>query len=187
MENHPETAPDIAGPARVLAARVSAADREKLLLNGWMSHDARWFTAVASEFGLDAANKLNAIAVRETGRVEARRAIRMLGVTLPTDLHACVITQEAMGRLLAPGLVDYDITTNADSVRFDVTRCFAFENVTKAGIAPRYRCGISPRLEGWWDVFNVQYEILPAPGPCAMAAGKPCTYTMRITGEGPST
>jgi hypothetical protein len=183
--NNEDATQALARQADDIAGRVSGPDREKMLLSGWMAHHARWFSAVARACGLDVANKLNAAAVHETGRVEARRAIKLLGIATPSDLQACVITQEAMGKLLAPGLVDYELTTDADSVRFDVRRCFAYENVTKAGIASQYRCGIFPRLEGWWDVFNVRYELTPAPGPCAMAAGKPCAYTIRVVDDAP--
>jgi len=170
----------ITSDANALAGRITGADREQLLLSGWMWHDARWFTAVAREFGLSAASRVNAAAVHETGRVEARRTLKLMDVPAPADLRSCVIAQEAMGRVLAPGLVDYDLTLDDDSVRFDVRRCFAFENVTKAGIIADYRCGIFPRLEGWWDAFDVAYELTPAPGPCMMAERGACTYTIRV-------
>jgi hypothetical protein len=183
MDTERMTQDELAREAELLAGRMTGAAREKLLLQGWMWHDARWFTATAQEFGLQAANQLNTTAARETGRVEARRTLKLLDVPPPSDLQACVIAQEAIGRLLAPGLVDYDITTDGDSVRYDVRHCFAYENVTKAGIASEYRCGIFPRVAGWWDVFDVTYELTPKPGPCMMAAGRPCAYTIRFGRE----
>jgi hypothetical protein len=153
-----------------------------MLLQGWLAHDARWFNAVAQAYGLTAANDMNQQAAREAGRAEARRTLKQLGLTPPSDVDACVIAQEAMGQLLAPGLVDYALSKDEeDSVRFEISRCFAFENVTRAGIAPQYRCGIFPRLKGWWDNFDVRYELTPAPGPCMLAAGAPCAYTITVT------
>jgi hypothetical protein len=161
--------------------RLDQAQREKLLLNGWMAHDARWYAAVAQSYGIEAANRLNATAVHETGKVEARRALRLLGLDPPTSIEACVIAQEAMAQLLAPGLVDYTLSLyDGRAVRFDVTRCFAHENVTRAGIASQYRCGIFPRLQGWWDVFDIDYELTPEPGPCMKVQGQVCTYTFSI-------
>jgi len=40
-----------------------------LLIEGWMSHDARWFTAVAEYFRIEAANRLNQTVAKELGRV----------------------------------------------------------------------------------------------------------------------
>lgn len=64
--------------ANDLLARLSPSERESLLIKCWMSHDARWFMAVAGEYGVHVASRLNQIAAREVGKVEARRLIRAL-------------------------------------------------------------------------------------------------------------
>ncbi|MEW6374400.1 MAG: hypothetical protein AB1502_01235 [Thermodesulfobacteriota bacterium] len=51
-----------------------------------MSHDARWFMAVADHFGIDAANRLNQFVCRELGRVEMKRFMcEKTGLFLPGE------------------------------------------------------------------------------------------------------
>lgn len=64
-------------------------ERERLLVKCWMSHDARWFNAVAREFGMEAANRVNQAAVRDAARAEAQRVGRALGVPAPKDAACC--------------------------------------------------------------------------------------------------
>jgi hypothetical protein len=171
--------------AEALVRQVTPSERERMLLQGWLAHDARWFNAVAQAYGLPAANEMNQQAAHEAGRAEARRTLKQLGLPPPADVDACVVAQQAMGRLLAPGLVDYTLSKDAGGVRFEISRCFAFENVTRAGISADYRCGIFPRLQGWWDVFDVGYELTPSPGACMLAASKPCAYTIAVNERPP--
>ena len=37
----------------LLIQSLTAAQREELLIKCWMSHDARWYMAVATEYGLE--------------------------------------------------------------------------------------------------------------------------------------
>lgn len=176
-------APDL-GPSVRLATALTPSEREELLVSCWMAHDARWYMAVAKTYGTDAAAALNVVAARTTGAAEARRAMRALRIDPPSRLEDCVTAQEAMALVLVPGLVDYTLTLEDTSVRFDVGRCFAHENVTRAGIAETYRCGIFPRLQGWWDAFGVDYAITPEPGPCPKVTGGECAYTIALHADG---
>jgi hypothetical protein len=38
---------------------LSFDSQKDLLIKGWMSHDARWYMAVAEHLGIEAANRLN--------------------------------------------------------------------------------------------------------------------------------
>jgi hypothetical protein len=146
-----------------------------------MSHDARWFTAVATEFGLDAAIRLNRVAVREEGRVEARRLVRRLQLSAVRSVADYLLIQEVFIGLLGPDLLDYRITERGE-VGFDlgIQRCFAFDNVSRAGIAEQYERGILPRVMGWLEELGVDYELLPPPGKCLKAQGCECLYSFRL-------
>lgn len=52
---------------------LPAEEREGLIRSCWYSHDARWFNAVAQEFGLEAANRLNRLVCRALGQAEMQR------------------------------------------------------------------------------------------------------------------
>jgi len=64
--------------AQQILRQLFPKERESLIIKCWMSHDARWFMVVATTFGLEAAMCLNRVAVREEGRVEARRPMHRL-------------------------------------------------------------------------------------------------------------
>jgi hypothetical protein len=60
---------------------LSPETEKDLLIKGWMSHDARWFMAVAEHFGIDHANQLNQKVARELGRVEMKRFMKALDLS----------------------------------------------------------------------------------------------------------
>ena len=156
-------------------------EKQSLIIKCWMSHDARWFTAVATEFGIDAALRLNRVAVREEGRVEARRLVRRLQLPAVRTLADYLLIQEVIIGLLGPDLLDYRIAESGeDGFDLGIERCFAFENVSRAGIAEHYQCGILPRVMGWLDALGVDYELLPSPEKCLKAQGRECVYSFRL-------
>ena len=159
--------------------------REELLVKSWMSHDARWFNAVASEFGIEAANRLNQTAARDAGKVEGMRARRDLGVGPVTDGAACVQALDTLvGVFGGASLLSYEaMPTGATGATVQVQRCFAHENVTRAGIADRYDCGIFARVEGWLEGLGCAASVAPPLKGCLKAQGAPCVHhiTLRET------
>lgn len=163
-------------------AELSAEQRENLLIGSWMSHDARWFNAVAGAYGLEAANKLNRQASYELGRVEARRIVSAAQLTDVQSRDRYLLTQETIISVLGPNLLGYELELrDDDGWEIRVERCFAFENVTRAGIAGQYECGIFPRVTGWMDSLGLHYEMTPAIGACLRARGNACAYAFRLT------
>lgn len=178
---------DVKGGLRERAGRaldaLSHEEREALLIKCWMSHDARWFAAVAMTHGMEAANVANKLAVHEEGKVEARRIARALGLRPPRTLDDVLFLNETLISLLGPDLLDYSLAqTGANAFEYRIRGCFAFENVTKAGVAAQYECGIFPRVTGWLEALGVEYEIDPPLGKCLKAEGRECVYRFRITG-----
>jgi len=180
MGMHENQQPLLREQALAHVATLSAEDREALLLKCWMSHDARWYMAAAREFGLEAANRLNQEAARAEGRVEARRALKAVGMELPRTRDEALEAQEVLATLLTRDLVTYAVVpAGDDSFEFRVWRCFAYENVTAASIVEQYDCGIFSRVQGWWDAFGLQYELDPLPGRCLRAQQRECVYAFR--------
>jgi len=168
--------------AKALAA-LSSDEREALLIKCWMSHDARWFAAVAMTCGMEAANRANKLAVHEQGKVEARRLARALSLPPVRNVDDFLLVQEAMISLLGPELLDFAVVrTGEEGFEYRVRRCFAFDNVTKAGVAAQYECGIFPRMTGWLEAMGVQFEMSPPLGKCLKAEGRECAYAFRLTG-----
>ena len=154
--------------------------QKDLLIKGWMSHDARWFMAVAAHFGMDAANRLNQSVCREIGRVEMRRYMKTLAVSPARNLEECLTLMKAALSLYGSGLVEYEIKTlNDQSYEMHMKRCFAYENIVRAGIQDQCECGVLARLQGWIDAQGLEHELAPPLGRCMMVLGKECRY--RIT------
>ncbi|MEK7836774.1 MAG: DUF6125 family protein, partial [candidate division NC10 bacterium] len=76
MTDHEDLRAGLRRKAQDILGRLSPPEREALLIKNWMSHDARWFMAVARGFGLEVANRLNQIAAHEVGKAEAQRLVR---------------------------------------------------------------------------------------------------------------
>ena len=152
-----------------------------LLIKGWMSHDARWFTAVREHFGIEAANRLNQTVCRELGRVEMKRLMKSLGLSQPKDLEEYLHFNKAAISLYGPDLVEYEIKIiDHQSYKMHLKRCFAYENIVKAGIKDQYECGILARIQGWIDAQGLGHELTPTLGKCMKVLGGECCYTVTL-------
>jgi len=152
-----------------------------LLIKGWMSHDARWFMAVAEHFGMDSANRLNQLVCRELGRVEMKRYMKTLALSPPEDLEEYLTLKREVFALYGSGLAEYDIKTiDHRSYEIHLKRCFAYENIVRAGIKDQYECGILARIQGWIDAQGLEHELIPPLSKCMMVLGKECVYTIRL-------
>ena len=160
---------------------LSPETEKDLLIKGWMSHDARWFMAVAEHYGIDAANRLNQIVARELGRVEMKRYIKTLGLSPPKDMDEYLNLKKAALSFYARDLPEYEMKVlDTQSYTIHMKRCFAYENTVKAGIEKEYECGIFARLQGWIDALGLEHELTPALGKCMKVLGKECCFTLKL-------
>lgn len=175
---------DLTDRAQDLLFALPPSDRETLLIKSWMSHDARWFNAVAVNFGLEAANRLNQQAAREAGVAEAKRMARACSLPVPAaTVDEYLLAQEAIIGLMGPDLLDYEsVQTGEDSFEVRVERCFAYDQVARVGVAGQYDCGIFARVEGWLEALETDYEMTPALGRCLKAQGEACVHAFRVKG-----
>ena len=181
MSDQEDLQPTLRQKANDILRRLSSSEHEALLIKCWMSHDARWFMAVAKEYGIQVANRLNQIAAHEIGKVEAHRIVRALPLPPVTTLEDYLLAQEVFIGLLGPDLLDYRVTKVSDNAyQMHVRRCFAHENAVRAGIAEHYECGIFARVTGWLDAFGLEYEMSPSLGKCLKAQGRECIYTITL-------
>jgi hypothetical protein len=155
--------------------------QKDLLIKGWMSHDARWFMAVAEHFGIDAANRLNQSVCREIGRIEMKRFMKALDLHPLKDMDEYLDLIRATISLYGPDLVEYEIKIlDHQSYEMHLKRCFAYDNIVKAGIKDQYECGIFARLQGWIDAQGLKHNIKPPLGKCMKVLGKECCYTITL-------
>ena len=176
-----ESRPSLKKHAKEMKDRLSSDEREALLIKLWMAHDARWFAAAAMEVGMETTNRLNQAAAHAVGKTEARRLLRAFEMSPVRNRDDFVAAYEAFIGLLGPDLLDYEAElVGDDSYDLKIDRCFAFDQVTKAGVAQQYDCGILPRVTGWLEGLGLEHELSPAIGPCLMAAGKECAYRVTV-------
>jgi hypothetical protein len=181
MPERTDRRPELRQKAREVLSRLSPEERERLIIKCWMAHDARWFMAVAREFGVEAANRLNRVAAHEEGNAEARRLVRALALPPVATAEDYLAVQEIIIGLLGPELFDYQVVEIDDrTFELRIQRCFAHENVTRAGVADVYECGIPARVTGWLDALGLGYDVTPSPGKCAKAEGRECVYTFGL-------
>lgn len=175
--------PKLRQEALEILSRLAPREREALLIKCWMSHDARWFMAVASEFGMEVTNRLNQIAAHEVGKAECKRVVKALQLPRVESLDDLLLIQEVLIGLLGPDLLDYRVNkVSENSGRVHVQRCFAYENARRAGVAEELNCGIFARVTGWIEALGLPYEIEPKLGNCLKARGEECAYTMSLHG-----
>jgi predicted DNA-binding protein len=183
MSNQENFQPELRRRANDFLRQLSSSEREALLIRCWMSHDARWFMAVALNYGIEVANRLNKIAAHETGKAEAKRIIKALQLSVK-NMDDYLLAQEIFIAFLGPDLLDYRVVKIDESTcQVQVNRCFAYENVVRAGIADYYECGIFARVTGWIEALGLDYEITPSPGKCMKVEGRECVYTFRFEPE----
>ena len=179
MDAGEDLRPALREQAAGLLGRLSPSDREALLIKNWMSHDARWFMAVAAEFGMQVTNRLNQRAAHELGKAEARRIARALGLPPVATLDDYLLVQEVLIGLFGPDLLDYRVTkTGDDAFRIHVGRCFAHDNAARAGVAGGLACGVFARVTGWLEALGLAYGIEASLDTCLMARGEACVHTV---------
>jgi hypothetical protein len=137
--------------------------------------------AVTQHFGIDAANRLNQMVCRELGQVEMKRFMKTLALSQPKDLVEYLTFNKAAFELYGSGLAEYDIKAlDHQSYEMHLKRCFAYENIVRAGIKDQYKCGILARIQGWIDAQELEHELAPPLGKCMMVLGKECRYRITV-------
>jgi hypothetical protein len=162
--------------------KLTPEEREALLRRAWYGHDGRWFAAVAAEYGLDAANRLNRAALRAASRGEMRGIARAFGVERAADLDQFFELFDVGAEVFVPrSLMEFEVRRLNDrsyEARFE--RCFVHENVTRAGIGEHYVCAVFERLAGWHEALGLPLEEEPPALPCAKARGEECRRIMTL-------
>ncbi|PIV20016.1 MAG: hypothetical protein COS40_14680, partial [Deltaproteobacteria bacterium CG03_land_8_20_14_0_80_45_14] len=139
------------------------------------------FMAVAEHFGIEAANRLNQIVARELGQVEMKRYMKTLALSPAKDMEEYLNLGKAAISLYGSGLAEYEIKIlDHQTYEMHLKRCFAYENIVKAGIKDQYECGILARIQGWIDAQGLEHELKPPLGKCMMVLGRECSYTIKL-------
>lgn len=159
---------------------LSDAERARLLLDSWWSHDGQWFLKARDALGIEAAMALNEAAIESIGRIEMRRLHAALGsppVGGSADFLPLVIEAHELVGIPAGGQMD-----GLDSFVIRVEECRVWGMTLAAGLeaaAPGCRGSLRRRL-GWATAFFPAEQV-----EWSRVEGRPdgdarCAYRFRL-------
>jgi hypothetical protein len=140
--------------------KMDTLQKEKLLRNIWILHEARWFIKCLQEFGFDVATKLNLAVARSIGKTEIKQLLAEIGhgqVKNIDDYHE--LMQIAADLYFPPGhKYEMDIV-DKNTYRGRVIECYVYKNVSKAGTVAIHQCASKNRFDGWIEGFGMSGTI----------------------------
>lgn len=172
-------------PMRDDGPRDASAEQD-LLRRCWYWHDARWFAAVAAEFGIDAANRINRANVLALGQVEMRRLMKARGIERAVGIaEALQLYDDALELYVPSTFMEADVeAVGCDGYDVAMRRCYVHENIVRAGIASTYECAVFDRLRGWHDAWGLPLAEPTPSRTCALADGRECRQRFTIARDG---
>ena len=135
------------------ALPLDDAQRARLLLECWWSHDGQWFLKTASAHGLPDAMERNEDAIESIGRIEMRRLHAALGAPPVTDAAGFLPLHDAAHEFIGWPVTESRL--DGDGFVFTVDGCRVWPMTEAAGltdVTPGCR-GALRRLAGWASVF----------------------------------
>ncbi|MFD3378526.1 MULTISPECIES: hypothetical protein [unclassified Streptomyces] len=156
----------------------------------WWQHDAHWYQGVASRFGQQAANELNAEALRKVALHVGQRVGRRSG-PLPDsgdngkDLEELRRRYDECGDRMFPRELRNasteveDVTGDGGLIVLTLRRNFAITMVRMAGSLEGYRCPCTDIHAGWSEGLGVTLTENRAES-CLRDGDKACRLLMRV-------
>ncbi len=161
---------------------IDKTELRDLLVRNWMTHDAMWFANTAPQVGMAGTNAINRAAVRAMAAIEAKRLAKLLEVERITCFAELRDFLRQTFEIIRGPFMQFDVTFPEDGLmRWTVAKCFAYEGVSRLGIADQYECGIFERLDAWLDALGVAYSASPAVLGCLIPTLGACAREYRFT------
>lgn len=138
--------------------------RENILRDIWILHDARWFLKSIGEFGFDTATKLNLTVVKSIGKTEIKRLVAATDYGKINNIEDFKAIMEIAAAVYFPEEHKYELKVlDKNSFLGHVLECYVYKNVSKAGTTDIYQCAAKPRFESWLEAFGLEGEITKYP------------------------
>ncbi|WP_405818871.1 hypothetical protein OG241_27600 [Streptomyces sp. NBC_01390] len=156
----------------------------------WWQHDANWYQGVASRFGQEAANELNAEALRKVATHVGQRVGRLSGPLPDTgdtrkDLEELRRRYDDCGdRMFPPELRNAsteveEVAEEDGLIVLTLRRSFAVTMVRMAGSLDGYQCPCTDIHAGWSEGLGVTLTENRAE-TCLRDGDKACRLLMRV-------
>ena len=164
--------------------KITKSELKETLNLGWMTHDAMWFTQSLNQLGIEQANKLNIAAVLSMAKIEIRRLKKLLNTGNISNTIELKDFFDDLILIVMPKFMKFSF----DQVDEDVLRwvwepgkCFAYRGIKKLGVVEGYQCGVLPRIQGWLEGLNIDYEMIPPVHGCQMHRTGECSVDFKIS------
>lgn len=149
----------------------------------WWLHDGRWYQEVARRFGHEAANEINAAAVRFVAVRVGRSVARRLGKPVAELTRDDIVTaMELCCREMWPDRflrVHHDESDDPGEFRLTVTRNYALHMVRLAGSLEHYRCPCDDVRAGWLEGLGLEVRENRTEG-CLRDGNPACIQVSRL-------
>jgi hypothetical protein len=151
----------------------------------WWLHDARWYQGVLRRYGQQAANEINAEALRFVARRVAAWCARQSGKR-PQDLswpEVVALFRTAPDAMWDPEIVGTEYHLGADG-EFEtvVPRNFALKMLESAGTLEGYDCPCLEMRAGWFEGFGL--SVNDSCVGCVRTSGDACRFKATVSGWG---
>ncbi|MFW9902066.1 MAG: DUF6125 family protein [Candidatus Thorarchaeota archaeon] len=144
-------------------------DLKELLIKCWMTHDGMWFFHCLKECGIEKTNKINKAAVKSMSKIEIKRIQELFEIE---KIEKFADLQNIMNKAMKVFKADFmDFTYNfpeKNKIHCEMSKCWAYDGITRMGVIENYQCAIYSRVEGWFEALNIDYNVSPALNGCLM-------------------
>ena len=141
--------------------KLTPEQREKLLRNAWVLHDARWFLKAIEEFGFDTATKLNLTVIKSFAKTEVKQFIAETEYGEIKNIEDFKALGEILAALYFPEEHKYEFKILDDnSLLGHIMECYVYKNVSKAGITDIHQCAAKTRFDSWLEALGLEGEVI---------------------------
>lgn len=141
--------------------QLSSGQREKILRNLWILHDARWFLKTIGELGFDNATRLNLTVIKSFGKTEIKQLIAETKFGEIKNIEDLKVLIEFAASLYFPEEHKYEIKIiDKNTLLGHVLECYVYKNVNKAGITKIHQCAAKTRFNSWIEALGLEGEII---------------------------
>jgi hypothetical protein len=142
---------------------------KELILKCWMTHDGMWFSHCMQEHGIESANEINKAAIRSLAPIEIERVRKALGIETIREFEELKKLTVGAFSLLTGPFMGFTYSFPAENVlQWEMTKCFAYNGMTRLGAIDRYECGVIYRVANWFDSLGIRYTLTPSVKGCMM-------------------
>lgn len=164
---------------RAKPARLASKQKERLLRDIWIAHDARWFLKSAQEVGFDTATSLNLAVAKSIGKTEIKLLLAALDYLEIKDIEDFNSVMEIAADVYFPEDHRYSFEMLDESTFVGhVIECSVYKNVNKAGTTDIHQCGGKARFDSWLQALGLSGEIIAEKN--TSNCGGTCDFVFKI-------